>query len=156
MVFDMKNEERWKKDLNHSNCKQYPLIIKVNLVSADNKKYKIIKKGKVWTPNPEGKHGGDVWNIPTLAGRRFRDEKVEHPTQKPLALCNKIIKHFSNEGDLVLIPFCGSGSECISAIKTKRDYIAFEANKEYVKLSSKRIKESTTESKKRSVKGGEI
>ncbi len=47
-------------------------------------KNKIIKNGKVWRPNPAGKHAGDVWNIPTLAGNRFKNERVDHPTQKPL------------------------------------------------------------------------
>ena len=60
-------------------------------------KNKIIKKGKVWTPHPDGKHGGDVWNIPVLAGKRFAEEKVKHPTQKPLKICDRLIKHFSND-----------------------------------------------------------
>lgn len=107
--------------------------------SKERLKHKITKNGKVWRPNPEGKHGGDVWKIPTLAGRRFRDEKVDHPTQKPLALCDKIIKHFSNEDDMVLIPFAGVGSECLSAIKNKRNFIGFEINKEYIDIAEHRI-----------------
>jgi site-specific DNA-methyltransferase (adenine-specific) len=112
--------------------------------STERLKHKIIKNGKVWKPNPEGKMGGDVWKIPTLAGRRFSKEKVDHPTQKPLKLCNKIIKHFSNKKGLVLIPFVGSGSECISAIGNDRNYIGFEMNKEYIDIATSRIKESTT------------
>ena len=107
--------------------------------STERLKHKITKNGKVWTPHPEGKHGGDVWKIPTLAGRRFRDEKVDHPTQKPLALSDKIVNHFSNKGDLILIPFCGSGTECISCIKFGREYIAFEKNKNYIDIALGRI-----------------
>lgn len=110
--------------------------------SQERLKNKITKNGKVWTPNPEGKHGGDVWTIPVLSGRRFAEEKVNHPTQKPLAICDKIIQHFSNEGDLVLIPFCGSGSECVSAIQNKRDFISFEINEEYIKIANNRLKGS--------------
>lgn len=107
--------------------------------SQDRLKNKIIKNGKEWKPNPEGKHAGDVWNIPVLAGKRFATEKVNHPTQKPLEICDRIINHFSNENDIILIPFCGSGSECVSAVKNNRKFIAFEINKEYIEIANKRI-----------------
>ena len=57
--------------------------------SQERLKSKIIKNGKVWTPNPNGRLAGDVWSFPTLAGKRFENEKVDHPTQKPLALCDR-------------------------------------------------------------------
>jgi DNA modification methylase len=107
--------------------------------SKDRLKYKINKNGKVWSPNPEGKMGGDIWNIPTLAGKRFEKEKVNHPTQKPLAICDKIINHFSNENDLILVPFAGSGSELVSAKKNKRRFIGFELNEKYINISKKRL-----------------
>ncbi|MCU0326461.1 MAG: site-specific DNA-methyltransferase [Spirosomaceae bacterium] len=107
--------------------------------STERLKNKIIKNGKVWTPNPDGKHAGDVWNIPVLAGKRFAEEKVEHPTQKPIAICDRIVQHFSNEGDLVLIPFAGSGSECVSALSNGRNFIAFEKNKNYIEIANNRI-----------------
>lgn len=105
-------------------------------------KNKIIKNGKVWTPNPEGKHGGDVWRFPVLAGKRFEKEKVNHPTQKPLSLCDRIVRHFSNEEEIILIPFAGSGSECVSTISNNRRFVAYELNTEYIKIADKRIKES--------------
>ena len=110
--------------------------------STERLKYKVTKNGKVWEPNPLGKKGGDIWKIPTLAGKRFEKEKVDHPTQKPLKLCNKIIKHFSNESDLVLIPFAGSGSECVSAINQNRNFLAFEINPDYIEIANKRLKEA--------------
>lgn len=109
--------------------------------SPERLKYKITKNGKVWSPNPHGKLTGDVWYIPVLAGKRFENERVDHPTQKPLALCNRIINHFSNPGDIVLVPFAGSGSECVSAKKNKRDFIGVELNAGYVKIANKRLKE---------------
>jgi len=108
--------------------------------SKERLKYKITKNGKIWKPNPLGKMAGDVWEIPTLAGRRFANEKVDHPTQKPLALCDKIIKYFSKENDLILVPFAGSGSECVSAQINKRNFIGFEINPKYVKISENRLK----------------
>jgi len=109
--------------------------------SIERLKYKIIKNGKEWYPNPKGKLAGDVWYVPVLAGRRFRNERVKHPTQKPLALCDRIINHFSNESDLLLIPFAGSGSECVSAKNNRRNFIGFELNKEYITIAKKRLKE---------------
>ena len=108
--------------------------------SVERLKHKITKNGKVWTPNPKGKIAGDIWNIPTLAGRRFANEKVDHPTQKPLALCNKIVKHFSYEEDLVFTPFAGSGTECLSAKINNRNYIGFETNPAYIKIANERIR----------------
>jgi site-specific DNA-methyltransferase (adenine-specific) len=103
--------------------------------STERLKNKIIKNGKVWEPHPDGRLAGDVWNFPVLAGRRFRDEKVNHPTQKPLSISSRIVEHFSNPGDLVLVPFAGSGSECVAAMRSGRHFIGFELNPEYVRMS---------------------
>ena len=107
--------------------------------SIERLKYKITKGKRIWKPHPEGRLAGDVWPIPTLAGRRFRDEKVDHPTQKPLALSQRIVKHFSLSKDLVVVPFAGSGTECLAALIEGRKYIGFEINNNYVKLAERRI-----------------
>lgn len=114
--------------------------LRIPYKSQERLKHRITKNGKVWTPNPKGKHAGDVWNIPTLAGRRFRKEKVDHPTQKPLALCDRIVNHFSNPGDLIYIPFAGSGSECISCIRNNRRFLATEINSRYLEIFNERVK----------------
>lgn len=59
-------------------------------------------------------------------------EKVNHPTQKPLSVCDRIVKASSNEGDTVYIPFAGSGSEIVSCINNNRNYIASEINSAYI------------------------
>lgn len=102
-------------------------------------KNKITKNGKVWTPNPEGRLAGDVWSFPTLAGKRFEREKVDHPTQKPLAICDRIVKHFSNTKDTVFIPFAGSGSECVSSLANKRNFIATEINPNFIEIANERL-----------------
>jgi site-specific DNA-methyltransferase (adenine-specific) len=107
--------------------------------SHERLKNKITKNGRVWTPNPNGRLAGDVWKFPTLAGKRFSYEKVKHPTQKPIVLSNRIVCHFSNEGDLVYIPFAGSGTECVSCLTYKRNYLATEINPEYIDIAKKRI-----------------
>lgn len=107
--------------------------------STERLKNKIIKNGKVWTPNPAGRMAGDVWRFPTLAGARFRKERVAHPTQKPLALTDRIVTHFSRPGDLVVAPFAGSGTECVSAKALGRRYWGVELNPEYVSLANERL-----------------
>lgn len=107
--------------------------------SEERLKHKITKNGKVWTPNPEGRLAGDVWKFPTLAGKRFSDEKVEHPTQKPLSISTRIIRHFSNQGDLVVVPFAGSGTECLASLMESRNFIGFELNADYIEIANSRI-----------------
>lgn len=109
--------------------------------STERLKYKINKNGKVWRPNPEGRLAGDVWRFPTLAGRRFRDEKVDHPTQKPLSITLRIVKHFSNEGDLVVVPFAGSGTECLASLIEHRRFIGYELNPDYIHIAEQRIED---------------
>ena len=62
-----------------------------------------------------------------------------HPTQKPVALLEELIKTFSNEGDLILDNCMGSGSTAIACINSNRNYIGFENNKEYYDISIERI-----------------
>lgn len=69
--------------------------------------------------------------------------KRYHPTQKPVKLIEEIIRIHSNEGDLVLDPFMGSGTTAISAINTGRNYVGFEIAPGYFDTLSKRIVEHT-------------
>lgn len=108
--------------------------------SAERLQYTITKRGKVWTPNPAGRVAGDIWSFPTLAGRRFRDEKVDHPTQKPLSISERIVRHFCPEGGNVLVPFAGSGSECVAAYRLRRTFVGFELNPDYVLLAKRRLR----------------
>lgn len=107
--------------------------------STERLKSPVKKNGKVWTPHPDGRVAGDVWRFPTLAGRRFRDEKVDHPTQKPLSITDRIITHFSQEGSVVVVPFAGSGTECVSASRNARHFWGCELNEEYVELAVSRL-----------------
>lgn len=65
-----------------------------------------------------------------------------HPTQKPLALCEYMIKTYTNEGDLVLDNCIGSGTTVVAAIKTKRNFVGFEKEAEYFAVAEKRILEA--------------
>lgn len=59
-------------------------------------------------------------------------EATEHPTQKPEKLAERILLASSKEGDLVLIPFAGSGSEIVACVRNQRNFIATECNERYV------------------------
>jgi len=89
----------------------------------------------------------DVIKIPALSGGSGMKERVDHPTQKPLALCEKLIKscmQSPNKG-YVLVPFAGSGSECLVAKKLGLPFIGIELNENYVKLINERLNYSEVE-----------
>ena len=66
-------------------------------------------------------------------------ENTPHPTQKPEKLIAKLILASSNEGDLVLDPFSGSGTTSVVAKKLNRSFIAIEQNKDYCALAQRRL-----------------
>ncbi|AZJ44230.1 DNA-methyltransferase [Bacillus velezensis] len=76
----------------------------------------------------------DVWEIDF-----YKDERHGHSTQKPLDLCERIITSSSNQHDNILIPFVGSGSECVAAQKLNRNYLGFEIDFDYIKIANKRL-----------------
>lgn len=85
------------------------------------------------------KRVSNVWADITEASQSST-ERCEHPTIKAQKLCDRLINTHSNQGDTLLIPFVGSGSEIISAIRNKRMVKGCEINKEYVNLSIRRAK----------------
>ena len=149
-------ENGWSKYRNGPACHYEPIlwfarqrdsmfhIMREPYKSQERLQHAITKNGKVWTPNPDGRQVGDVWKFPTLAGRRFRKERTEHPTQKPLPLSRRLIEHFSNLDDLVVIPFVGSGSECVAAIETGRRFVGAEINPAYVRIARSRIADASS------------
>lgn len=66
-----------------------------------------------------------------------------HPTQKPLSLVMTLVELNSDDGDVVLDPFMGSGTTALACIKEKRHYIGFEINKEFCDIANKRIKSAS-------------
>ena len=75
-----------------------------------------------------------IWTFPAVNAK-----KIGHPAPFPIELPHRLINLYSYEGDVVLDPFCGSGTTCIAALQNNRNYIAYDINEEYVKLSQKRI-----------------
>ena len=79
--------------------------------------------------------------MPALAGGAGKKERVDHPTQKPLTLCDTLIKASLNKNSetLLVVPFVGSGSECVSAKKHNIQYIGFEINADYIAIANERL-----------------
>lgn len=107
---------------------------------------------KAWTPNSKGALRGDVWNYPTLAGKLFKRERTGHPTQKPEALFEEILKAFVPKNDdgiyegSVFDPFVGSGTTAVAIEKLNKQghkikWIAFELEQKWVDIANERIKE---------------
>ena len=97
-----------------------------------------VKPGNKWTFNRQNdKYESSILSFPSESGGGY---KRYHPTQKPIKLIEYLIKLHSNENDLVLDPFMGSGATAISSIRTNRNYIGFELEEKYYLSSIKRIK----------------
>ncbi len=79
-----------------------------------------------------------VWNYETV-------RNAQHPTQKPVDLIENIILHSSNEGDVVLDPFSGSGTTAVAAIRTGRHYIGIDTDAGYCEIAERRIAETYQE-----------
>lgn len=81
----------------------------------------------------------DVWEIPYLNPKA--KERTGYPTQKPVLLLNQIIRIASNKEDVVLDPFCGSGTTCVSAKFLGRNFIGIDKSIDAVDLANSRLKE---------------
>lgn len=75
-----------------------------------------------------------IWTFPAVNAKR-----IGHPAPFPIELPHRLINLYSYEEDVVLDPFCGSGTTCLAAIQNNRHYIAYDINKDYIDLSEKRI-----------------
>ena len=100
-------------------------------------------KETIYTAHEGGALPRDVIKVPALAGGAGKKERVDHPTQKPLNLCDILIKASLNKNGqtLIVIPFVGSGSECVSAKKNNINYIGFEINNDYINIANARLNE---------------
>ena len=91
----------------------------------------------IWEPNPLGAKPKDVLEIPTTCNGMH--EKTPHPTQKPEELLRKFILTSSNVGEVVLDPFCGSGTTPVCAEQLQRKWLACDLSPEYLDWAANRI-----------------
>lgn len=87
--------------------------------------------------NMRGANPGDVWEVSHI--HYCQKGRQQHPTQKPEALIERMVLASSNEGDMVVDPFCGSGTTMRVCQQLKRNGIGIEINEEYVKLAKERL-----------------
>ncbi|MCL2742356.1 MAG: HNH endonuclease [Planctomycetaceae bacterium] len=81
--------------------------------------------------------GGDI--LDSIAIKSFSREKTGYPTQKPLALLHRIIKASSNEGDIVMDPFCGCATTCVAAQQLGRKWIGIDIERQAVGILVERL-----------------
>ena len=97
-----------------------------------------VKKGGKWTFNRKS----DTYETPEiLCGLTPKKEKSfgGHPTQKPIKVMEWIIERLSNESDLILDPFMGSGTTGLACVNMDRSFIGIELSKDYYEIAEKRL-----------------
>ena len=99
-----------------------------------------IKDGDAYVTSIDarGVRAGDVLSIPVLNSQA--QERVGYPTQKPLALLEKIIKASSNADDVVLDPFCGCATACIAAQAKNREWVGIDISPKAAELVQQRMR----------------
>ena len=86
--------------------------------------------------------GSNIFRLPGFAGgaKKTNGEMV-HPTQKPVEVIEKLITDSTQEGDLVLDCFMGSGTTAVASKKLNRNFIGFEIQEKYIAISESRLKQ---------------
>lgn len=103
------------------------------------------KRQDIWTPHPKGAKPKDVIEVPTTCNGM--GETTAHPTQKPEELVRKFILASSNENDLILDPFSGSGTTLVVAEQLNRKWLGCEINVQYNEWAIARLKNCPRKSK---------
>ncbi|MGC9553193.1 DNA-methyltransferase [Vibrio metoecus] len=127
------------------NPKQY--TFNLDAVRDPNVKYPNQKKNGKLRCNPLGKNPSDVWQIAKVTSGKNRSsvERTPHPAQFPMEMVERMMKSSSNEGDLILDPFMGSGSTAECALRNGRYVIGFELEDKYIGYAKDRITKYLTD-----------
>jgi len=118
------------------------LQVRVPILQESKERYKTSRTlgGKQYLGGKSaevGKIPEDVWKIPVIKGNS--NEKIGYPTQKPLALLERIIKVSSNEGDIVLDPFMGGGTTMVMASMLGRKFIGIDQSIAAIDVTANRL-----------------
>jgi site-specific DNA-methyltransferase (adenine-specific) len=87
-----------------------------------------------------GKYATNILRVPSLKG--ISKEKCGHPSQKPLDLILKLVACSTDEGDLVIDPFLGSGTTAAAAKRLRRKWIGIEKDSNYIQIARNRLDSS--------------
>jgi site-specific DNA-methyltransferase (adenine-specific) len=96
--------------------------------------------------------GCDTWNVSRICGT-FGEREGWHGCQMPIGVLNRVIKASSNEGDVVLDPFNGSGTTAVAAALLNRQYVGIDQSAEYVEFAKKRLAHALEVAGKEGVNG---
>ena len=112
--------------------------LKLNGTTYKNYSKNEQKREKMAKPVKNKKIKGNIWEY--VVGKNLEDQEAKgHPAPFPCALARDHIYSWSNEGEIVLDPMCGSGTTCKVAYQLKRKFIGIDNSKEYCELARKRI-----------------
>ncbi len=116
-------------------------IFNLDAIRDPNVKYPNQKKNGRLRCNTIGKNPSDVWEIAKVTSGKDRssDERTPHPAQFPEDLIKRLMLGFTNDEDIILEPFLGSGTVGAVAVELNRRFIGFEIDKSYCEIAKKRI-----------------
>ena len=116
-------------------------VFNLDEVRDPNVKYPNQKKNGKVKVNSLGKNPSDVWQFPkvTSGTNRASKERTPHPAQFPEAVIERIVRACSNEADVILDPFMGSGTTAVVSLSLNRRVIGFEINTDYCEIAVNRI-----------------
>jgi len=139
--FKILNDIVWFKPNASPNlsCRYFTHSTETVIWAAKNKKSRHTFNYELMKQISNGKQMRNLWEITPPQPRE--KAKGKHPTQKPLKLLERILLASTNEGDVVLDPFNGSGSTGIAALRLGRKYIGIEISQEYLDLTIKRLED---------------
>jgi len=137
--FKLLNDVSWVKPNPPPNlsCRYFTHATETIIWAAKNKKSRHTFNYKLMKEANAGKQMKSVWTIPPPESWEKRVGK--HPAQKPVALIERILRASSNEGDLVLDPFAGSGTSVVAAFRLSRQIISIEMESASINHAIKRI-----------------
>ena len=154
----LKYEWVWKKTqgTGHLNAKKMPMKNHENILVFYKKLPTYNPQMTPGTPYSQksgkasGNYGAQVRVVTENSGERypltvqlFKSDKGLHPTQKPVALFEYLIRTYTNPGEIVLDNCLGSGTTAVAAINTDRQFIGIEREPDYVEIANNRIAEAT-------------
>ena len=120
---------------------EYILIFSKRSYRRERAKEEMLEKQNTITKEQFMEWTKSIWIMNAESARR-----IGHPAPFPEELPNRLIQLYSFTDDIILDPFMGSGTTAVTAIKTKRKYIGYDINEEYIKLANNRIKNAMHDS----------
>lgn len=152
---------RKSKPTGHLNSKKMPMKAHENILVFYKKlpvfnAQGLVKKQKPTIRHGRGGNGSNYGKSDKDAIREFENYPIDiimfdsvsktiHPTQKPVALLEYLIKTYTNEGETVLDNCMGSGSTGVACVNTKRQFIGIELDEKYFNIAKERIEEASFE-----------